>query len=395
VLCVFWILAFAAIPMWIRTDPPAWDLHIYMNALHALQAGHDPYADGIAVQKAFHAQLALHPHDPPPYTYVYSPITLSLLLKIGSVPGWLSGSVYWLLYIAGVLALIWVGMQACTPLERKYFVFFAPAAAFFPGLLVQDVILSGNVVYILYGVILAAALVGWRRGEWRWFYLATLAASCCKAPLLSLLPIPLLSARRQWLPAGLTGVAGLGLFAVQPLIWPSLFRNYLEAVELQFSYNHDFGVSPAGLLAHTLAEYGHAYSPASTIFYLLYALAIFGLLLRLSRKFMAGKISLQQWMPVLLVGVILLNPRVMIYDVAPLTIPMGLIVWRYFAAFTRQTATIVLSLAFLVFFNFIVIAFPDFDVWKTVDGLLLVAVFSAGCWNLLRSCRTGDAVQRT
>ncbi|HXB62143.1 MAG TPA: hypothetical protein VNU94_04750 [Acidobacteriaceae bacterium] len=381
---IFWLFAFAAIPVWIHTDPGAWDLHIYLRALHSLQAGHDPYADGIAVQQAFHAEQALHPSNAPPYTYVYSPITLPLLRAIGNIPGWFSGSVYWLLYVAGVLAAIWVGMQAATPDERRFFVFIAPAAAFFPGLLVQDIILSGNVVFLVYGLIFATAMVGWRRGEWRWFYLTVLAASCCKAPLLSLLPIPILLARKQWIPACVTGAAGIALFAVQPIIWPTLFHSYLKAVELQFSYNQDFGFSPAGLLGYALAHFGVSYSPATTIFYLLYALPLFGLLLYLSRQFLGGRFSLQQWMPVMLLGVFLLNPRVMIYDVSPLMIPMALIVWRFFASLTAGVRAIVSVSLFFVLINAFILVFSNILVWKSTDGVLLVLIFAAGCWNLLR-----------
>jgi len=385
IVCLFWVLAFAAIPIWIQTDAPGWDLQIYRNALHSMQAGHDPYADGIAVQETFHSQLAMHPNDTPPYTYVYSPITLPLLRVAADLPGWLSGSLYWLLYVAGILAAIWVGMQAGTPGERGFFVFLAPVAAFFPGLLVQDNLLSGNVAYIFYGLILVTALVGWRRGEWKWFYLAALAASCFKAPMLSVLVIPVLSARRQWLPACVTGVAGVGLFAMQPLIWPALFHHYLKALALQFSYNHDFGFSPAGLLGYALDHVGVAYSPATTIFYVLYALSLFCLLFYFSRQFLEGRFSLEQWMPVLLMGVILLNPRIMIYDVAPLTILMGLIVWRFFSGVAKPARAMLLCALFFLAINLFILVWTPILVWKSTDGVLLMVVFAAGCWNLARA----------
>ncbi len=388
IVCLFWVLAFAAIPIWIQTDAPAWDLHIYMKALHALQAGHDPYVDGMAVQETFHSQHVLEASSDLPYTYVYSPMTLPLLRAVGAVPGWLSGSVYWLLYIASILAAIWVGMQAATPGERRFFLFLTPVAAFFPGLLVQDILLSGNVVYIFYGLILGAAAVGWRRDEWRWFYAAVLAASCCKAPLLSLLPIAGLSSRRQWQPACIAGSMGIMLFAMQSLIWPTLFHNYLKAVELQFSYNHDFGFSPAGLLGYALAHFGAAYSPATTIFYVLYALPLFGLLLYLSRQFLEGRFSLEQWMPVMLLGVILLNPRIMIYDVAVLTIPMALIVWRFFSGISRPARAMLYCVLFFIATNLFILVWPAILVWKSTDGALLVLVFAAGCWNLFRMRRS-------
>ncbi len=388
VVALFWVLAFAAIPLWIKTDPPAWDLHVYLNALHAMKAGHDPYADGIAVQEAYHARQMVQPNgDPPPYTYVYSPMTLPLLRAAGMVPGWLSGGAYWLMYVAGVLAMIWAGMQAATEKEQKYLMFFGPAAAFFPGLLVYDAILSGNIVYIFYGLILLTAVVGWRRGQWGWFYAATLAASCCKAPLLSLLPIPILSARRQWLPACVTGAAGLVMFGIQPWLWPTLFRNFMKAVELQFSYNRDFGLSPAGLFGYALVHFGRAYSPASSIFYLIYVVPLFGVLIYLSREYLRGGFSLEQWAPVMLVGVILLNPRVMTYDVAPLSVPMALIVWRSFSAVATGTRALIAPALFFMATNAIIFVFPSMDAWKRTEGVLLVAVFAAGCWNLLRSLR--------
>lgn len=397
VIFSFWILVFAAMPVWFAfVDAPGWDLAVYHNALRSLAIGHDPYADAIAVQQLFHSQLALHPDAPVPYSYVYSPITLPLLRLIGEFPIWLSGSVYWLVYLAGILAQIWAGMQATEDTERRYFIYLAPVAAFFPGFLANGVIWSGNVAYILYALVLVAAVLGWKRGSWRWFYLAALAASCVKAPLLSLVVIPILSARRQWLPASITTAAGVTLFAMQPLIWPILFKHYLQAVELQFSYNRDFGCSPAGLFSGVLYDHGIPYSPASLIFYLCYAIPLFGLLLYLSRRFLSGGFSLQQWIPVLLVGVILLNPRLIEYDVAPLALPLAMIAWRLLTSFTTPARTI---LFFSVFFGIAnAFAIYSWQLRKLMDGPLLVLFFLAGSWNLLQRSRNrsteGTAIEQ-
>ena len=188
-------------------------------------------------------------------------------------------------------------MQAVDDTERSVFQLLAPAALFFPGLLQHDVILSGNVAIILYALVLLGAVLGWRGGQWHWCYLAILLASCYKAPLLILAVIPLLSARRQWLPAGITLVAGIALFAIQPLVWPSLFHHFLQAVNLQFSYNHDFGCSPAGLLSMLLFGLGISYTVAGTVIYLLYAVPVFAVLLHLSRRFLEGRFSLRRWVP--------------------------------------------------------------------------------------------------
>ena len=386
----FWLVVLAAMPVWIHFDTPGWDVAIYHSAMDALKAGHDPYADAIAVQTLFHQQMASHPHADPPYSYVYSPMTLPLLRAVGAVPVWLSGILYWLVYASGVLAEIWVGMQAVEDRERRYFLFLAPVAAFFPGLLANGIILSGNVAYILYGVILVAAMLGWRGGRWKWFYAAVLAASCVKAPLLSLAVIPLLSARRQWLPAGLTVAAGSALFAMQSMIWPVLFGHYLQAVELQFSYNRDFGCSPAGLFGGVLFDRGIPYSPASVIFYLCYAVPLVGVLFLLSRGFVRGAFSLKQWIPVLLLGVILLNPRLIEYDVAPLAIPLALIGWRsLLRVMAMRQAAVVMGGAFLVANGF---AITGWELRKLMDGPLLVLFFAAGSWSLLRQAREGASV---
>jgi hypothetical protein len=380
IVLILWLLLLIAMPIWIAHDTPGWDAAIYHTAIKALAAGHDPYADAIAIQQAFHAEKALHPDAPPPYSYVYSPITLPILRVIGKFPVWFSGSLYWLIYLCGVLAEVWIGMQAVEAKERRYFLFLAPLAAFFPGFLANGIVLSGNVAYILYPAVFLTAIYGWKRNRWLWFYLAVLSASCVKAPLLSLTVIPILSARKQWIPAGATVAAGLSLFAIQPMLWPTLFKHYLKAVELQFSYNRDFGCSPAGLFSGVLYDRGLPYSPGSYIFYLCYALPLFAILLYLSRQFLSGAFSLKQWMPVLFVGIILLNPRLIEYDVAPLALPLALIAWRFLAAKLSTGRTILYLSIFFVITN--AFALTSWELRKLIDGPLLVVFFLAGCWNL-------------
>ncbi len=378
-----------ALAVWAWIQPPGWDVAIYHTAIKSLQAGHDPYADAMAVQRIFHSQLAQHPDAEPPYSYVYSPITLPILRLIGHAPTWLSGGVYLLLYLAAILAQLYVTLSAATEEERRYFLYLAPVAAFFPGLLASGILLSGNIAYILYAAVLLTAMLGWRRGEWRWFYLAVLVASCVKAPLLCLVAIAVLSARRQWIPAGLTTAAGLALFAVQPMIWPDLFRHYLQAVELQFSFNRDFGSSPAGLFCDLLYSHGIPYSPGGLIFYLGYAIPLVGTLFYLSRLFLRGCFTLQQWMPVMLVGVVLLNPRLIEYDLAPLALPLAFIGWRSLSAYLRpRRSTVAFALFFLVANAF---ALTRWTFWKIIEGPLLVIFFVAGSWFLLRSSRADPA----
>jgi len=278
-------------------------------------------------------------------------------------------------------------MQAAEPNERRFFACLAPAAAFFPGLLQHDAVMSGNLAFILYGLIFLAALLGWRRGRWHWFYLAVLIASCFKIPFLSLLAIPVLSARRQWIPAGITGASGVVLFAAQLWIWPSYFHNYLLALELIFRYDHGFGVGPAGLISSSLLNAGLPYA-AGTIFHFLFSLLFFSLLLYLSRQFLAGKFSLEQWIPVMVTGIFLLSPRIQEYDVAPLGLLMAFILWRAVSSLTSAARAIYLCSLFFILINAIVICINSIDIasyyWNHIEGFLLVGIFGAGSWNLLR-----------
>lgn len=378
IVVIFWLCAILAAVIWFFVPSAAsgWDLRVYAGAIHSLRMGHDPYLDGIAVQRAFHAHLAEHPNAPPPFSYVYSPITLPLLRWLGRFPLQWVGGMYWLVYAVCAAAAVWVGIQAIEREERNVFMLLAPAAFFFPGLLENDVLFSGNIAYVIYGLIFVTAMIGWRRGQWLWFYLVAIAASCCKAPMLSLLAIPVLSSRKQWWPAGVSAVCGLALFAVQPLLWPAAFQHYLTAVQLQFTYNHDFSCSPAGLLADAL-YYVLPYTVTSVVFYLFYAIPVFAILFYLSRRYLDGEFSLGQWMPVLLTGVILLNPRIMEYDVASIALPMALLAWRAFARNNTLGRTMLEMALFCAFIN----ASSRSD-WRSAECLSLVGLFAAGSWNL-------------
>jgi len=377
----FWVLAFAAIPLWTVYDRPGWDIVFYRNAINALHAGQDPYVEAMAVQEAFHRTLAQHPNDIPPYSFVYSPMTLPLLRLIGLLPLWFSGTLYWIAIALGAFVPLFVLLRMCTEDDLTFFRIVAPAAIFFPGLLAQDTILSGNVAFILYALVLLGASYGWRHNRWLWCYLAVLLASVFKAPLLCLVAVPFFSARKQWLPSAITVFTGSVLFSIQDLIWPSLFHHFLQAVELQFSYNRDFGSSPAGVFSYIITGHGLSYTPYSEIFYLGYAVVICITLLRLSRKFLDGHFTLAQWVPVLLLGAILLNPRLMEYDLAPLALPMALIGWR----FTRRLSSspFAAGIYFAVFLAANLIGAGINGCWKPTECILLVASFLAGCWTLL------------
>lgn len=383
-LKALWFAVCISICIWAVFQTPGWDAAIYRNAMHSLQAEHDPYIDAIRIQKLIYSRGPIPPGTDTPYSYVYPPITLPILGFFSKLPIVVEGLLYWPLYITAILAQLWVGLLFPKGREKRIFVYLTPVALFFPGLLVNETILSGNIAHVLYAAILLAAVIGWRHNKWRWFYIAVLAASCVKAPYLSLVAIPVLSARKQWMHAGITTLASIALFVIQAFLWPSLFHNYLEAVELMFSLNHDFGCSVAGLFSQWLAAHHLPYFIGS-LFYLAYALPLAVLLFYLSRKYFARVFLLKEWGPILLVGVILLNPRLIEYDVAPITLPLALIAWRVASSCTtKKRAGITLAILFFVANAF---ALTDWNLRKMIDGPLLVIIFLAGSWHLLRGDR--------
>jgi hypothetical protein len=309
-----------------------------------------------------------------------------LVALAGKLPLPLVAVMYWLLYIAAVVVTLWVVWRFVTERERAVFACLLPLAVFFPGLLQQDVLFSGNVAYILYGLVWVTAWTGWKRGVWWPFYVAVVLASCFKAPLLSLVVIAPLSSRGQWGKAVIACAAGVALFAMQPHVWPALFRNYLMAVELQFDFNRDFSSSPAGLTANALFN-AAPYKVVSAVAYAAYGLPVFFMMLWLARQFFAGRLTLEEWGPVLLVGTVLLNPRIMEYDVAPLAFPMALVLWRFFVAAGRGSGKIAaIGLAAVFAVANIVAAHPFMETtWRPTEGVLLLATFGVGVWTLRRA----------
>jgi hypothetical protein len=389
VIAVLWIAAAITLLGMTLTGPVGWDAQTYWKAIEVVRHGGDAYAAGVAVQQAYHDKPAAGAALP--VTYVYSPMTLPLLRLLTDVPAWLLGTLYGIAVVAGALLAVWAGFEMADAEERRWLKFALPAVIFFPGLITDDVILSANLVYLLYGAVFAAAVLGWKRDRWFWYYAAVVAASIFKAPLLSMLAFPVLVGRRQWLPAGVAAGAGLFLFGVQGRIWPELFHEYLLAVRLQFDWNHDFGFSPAGVLGRALWNLGLPYSPATTIFYLITAATVCAVLAVLWRRVQLGIITRQEWIPIAFLSTLLLNPRIMKYDLAPLTVPMLLIGWRALRGNARfgLSGALVAGLCCLLAANVITVAGPQ---WVPVELMMLLAIFTLGSRQLYHAEREDDSL---
>ena len=380
---LYWALAILGMMAWIAADPPGWDLDVYRKAVSSFQSGHDPYQDEIAGTGDYARNLSAEYGGGASLYYVYSPVTLQIVAVTDKFR--ISRLLYWLVYAGCVLAIVLVAASAITTRDPRYAALVPPAALFFPGLLVNGTLLSGNVAIILYGLVYAGAAIGWRKNRWLPFYVAVLLCSLFKLPMLGLLAIAVFSAPKQWIPASVTAVVALSGFAAQSYFFPILFRHQLQAVDHLFSFNRDVGCSPAGIFAGLLFDHGAPYFPLAPLFFLVYALPICAILYRLSKRFLAGDLLFAEWMPVLLVGVTLLNPRLLEYDVLPITIPLALIAIRsaHRAPCPKLAALMLCGLWLAA--NSAVFASHRTLRWKQVECVILCALFILGSLGLLRT----------
>jgi hypothetical protein len=397
-IVLFWIAGVIALAAMAYTGAVGWDAKGYWKAVQSVHHNSDPYAEDIVALQGFHERLATNPAEPRPFVYVYSPLTLPLLRALSIVPASLVALLYGVLVAVGAAIQLWAGFQMANERERRWLALVLPAVVFFPGLVTDDVILSGNVAYLLYGGILLGATAGWKRGEWTWYYIAVLIASVFKTPFLAFLAFPVLIDARQWVRSGITAVAGVLIFLAQARVWPELFHEYLKSLLLVFDWLHDFGFGPASILGLYLWRRGRPTATPITILFVVCAGVIGIVLLVLARRVRRGNLPPEAWVPVALVGTALLNPRVMKYDLAAITVPMLLIGGRVLRLLSNSgdassgdsTAVknppgrmliLVGSVLFFLIPNLITVAGPS---WFPAEFLVLGSIFVMGVWSLFR-----------
>jgi hypothetical protein len=375
---LLWIGAVCSIIGMRLCIPSSWDLAIYQQAMKSLRDGLDPYAIGQGHQISEHAWGHLA------FTYVYPPLTTVFLRMLNFIPALPGRLLYWTIYAAGFGGQLWAVSHLARPSERKLMQYLLPVAVFFPGLIPNEAILSGNVAIPLYGAVWVAAIRGWKLGRWGWFYAAVLAASLFKMPMLTLLAIPVLMGIAQFKNSAMTAVGGLALFFVQRLIWPMEFAEYLRVVQMQFTLNHDFGHGPVGMLGYALYSLGRPFATASTVFYLTYGALIFVVLASFACMHRRKEVEGSTWMTVLLTGAILLNPRVMTYDALAVTVPMMLLIVRGWQDSVGRWCLVAGVASTLCAY----VAGQD----NAGDAILMVSVFLAGVYGLLKEARSAALV---
>jgi hypothetical protein len=216
-VAILWLLVLTTTIVMSMALPFAGDAKVYENTVKEVQSGTSPYASGIARLQLNNARNSRDRT----MNYIYPPMTLPLVRAIGLLPAWLRISAFCLFYLSAAWLLLRTEENFLEPGERKFLLWLSPLCIFFPGLLNDDFFLAGNIAPILYGLVCAAALWDWKQRQWKWFYLAVLFAFVFKAPMLTLLAIPVLTRAGEWLKVAITGFIACALMLLQGWIWSS------------------------------------------------------------------------------------------------------------------------------------------------------------------------------
>ena len=375
-VAILWLLVLTTTIVMSMALPFAGDAKVYENTVKEVQSGTSPYASGIARLQLNNARNSRDRT----MNYIYPPMTLPLVRAIGLLPAWLRISALCLFYLSAAWLLLRTEENFLEPGERKFLLWLSPLCIFFPGLLNDDFFLAGNIAPILYGLVCAAALWDWKQRQWKWFYLAVLFAFVFKAPMLTLLAIPVLTRAGEWLKVAITGFIACALMLLQGWIWPGPMNTYLHMMDMEFVYNRQFGFGPTGLLGKALLDHGLPYLGGCAVFYVFSSLAIFLLLRTYSRHYLAGRLSMREWMPVLLIGVILLSPRIKQYDAEAVTLPLAIVAWRGLVdRTTGKKQAVWFAIALLVAGNVLASVANS---WDLIEMLLMVTLFGHALWSL-------------
>jgi hypothetical protein len=303
-----WVIALAftsfAAMYWFQNRhhllPYGWmeDLHVYAGAVRLFQSGVSPYYGANFMGLRF----------------VYPPIALYAFrglaaLAPGNLPWTLFGFVSStsVLLAPFVLARYYLRVPWLTP-AMALLVWFGESR--FTGLLA---LYSANVAPICYLACLLAGVPGLRRNRWSWFYVVVMLAAMVKITFLVMLLFPVFAGRRQWWPS-IGSVLSVGLlYALEARLFPGLYAGYKWALLQQLSVEKQFGYGVFGVVAwiDEMLKRPVSFDPFAV--QALFVIVLLGMLLWLRLR----GADLREpgiWLGLLLMAVILVNPRMLHYD---------------------------------------------------------------------------------
>jgi hypothetical protein len=305
---IYVLLAFVAAAAgftWLhKRDFSLWwleDLPVYAHALREWLAGRSPY----------NAELS-------PLYFLYPPAFLY-------VAGWLS-----YLVPTGIGAYVYVGVNivavcAIPVVMARYFFrlpWMGPLLALLvflaePRFTAMLALCGMNVASLLYCIAFVAAIPGLKRNRWELFYGAVFLAGITKITFLALLLLPLLIGKRQWMRSILCGAAVVGTNLAEKIFLPDLYKGYQWSLVQAILVQRHYGYGVFGVLAFYEDKWHHVVGKGPYAVAGAMALAIVvGLFLLRRRLELRGTFEGNGvWVALVLMAVVLVNPREMQYDV--------------------------------------------------------------------------------
>ena len=364
--------------LWHRPYGLVWleDLPVYASAIQAFLRGGDPYAVNHFGLHFVYPPLVLYPAG---WCARLLPVHVARLLFVG-------------IHLAAVLALPYV--LARWYVRARWWGRYLPLLVLVaePGFAGFRALFSANIAPALYLAAWIAALPGVRHNRWRWFYGVVILAALVKVTFLVLLLLPLLAGRQQWLRSVAAGAIVAGASLLEQRSLPVLFAGYKAALVQQVSVQQLYGYGIFGFAAR-LEHHVHGVVGAFALgVHAVVVLLMIAVLLLLQRRhhFQPGPLFTGEaspvaslWLGLLIITVILANPRILHYDIyiplfaafAIIALACGLNRWKLVAL------AVALHLpSFLVILG--VRSWALQQAWQL--GVVLCA-FAVGAWTLWRS----------
>jgi hypothetical protein len=351
------------------------DVPIYVAAMSDFLAGRNPY-------NLSHA----------PMYFFYPPFFLEFTAFLSRfVPSGWGARAYMLLdglatfALPLVLARFYFPRRWLTPLFALLLFFVSPRYTGVLGLF------GMNVASTMYCLAFVAAVPGLKRNRWEWFYFAVLFAAMIKITFLALLLLPLLAGRRQWLRCIGCGAVVIAANLSERAVWPKLYQGYQWCLQQGILVNHSYGYGVFGIAATYLPHHGKGVGVVpyaiSGLLSMTLLVLMFALRWKLDRSGQSAEWQSQTqdgrwgvWLALVLMTVILVNPRQMQYDV-DIALFAAFVVW---VAVLRTKRPLLLMVA--LFLPSVVarkvIAIPA--MYGMYETLLLLVTFALGYWLVRR-----------
>jgi len=183
-----------------------------------------------------------------------------------------------------------------------------------PGFSELVTLRGGNASAVFYLLALVTALPGLRRDRWGWFYLAVLLAGMVKIAFLLLLLLPIFAGKRQWLWSAACGLATMATYPLHRWLAPATYQDFVSAAYVQVVVRADLGHGILGAVANVERKLLH--HRVDFLPYLVQTVFIIGIFLALLviRRRELAKGNEGVWLALLLVAIVLCNPRIQPYD---------------------------------------------------------------------------------